>query len=217
MPVRLEVSKPKSSKNAALPSTKSRKESSDTKSVVPPALLAKEIEGTLSTAQINLTPSTTTAVKVGLASFTSEQLASNVEAVMASLTDRLIAWRNVRSVHVKGPNTMALPVWLADELWTDEGMILEDDEIEEARLKESKGKKKRKAIGGLREETIGRDTDGKKRKGIDGLENESRSKKAKRLEDEDFSRAMKERRAKLRQQKSEARESIKQEIAGDSQ
>lgn len=217
IPVHLEASKPKARKNAALPSTKPQKEASRPTNIASPSLLAKEIERTLSTAQVHLTPSVTTAVKVGLASFTPEQVAANVEAVVASLTDKLIAWRNVKSIHVKGSETMALPIWLADELWMDEGMILEDDEVREAKLKEAQiGKRKRKAIEAPAEEAMETVMTGK-RKGIEGVEREgeSRRKKARKLEDQDLSREMKERREKLRQQKKEAREKVEQGNAAD--
>lgn len=209
IPVSLEASKPRERKSAALPSTKLRKEPSDTKSIAAPPLLAKEIERTLFTAQINLSPSTTTAVRVGLASYTPEQLAANIEAVMASLAGKLVGWKNVRAVHVKGPNTMALPIWLAEELWVDEGMVLEDEEAAEAKAKGAqKGKRKRNLIAG--EEDGGADGDGRKRK-VDresGPADQPKQKKAKKLKDEDLSSEMKERREKLRQQKREARDEV---------
>lgn len=217
IPVHLEASKPKEKKNAALPSTKLRKEPSDLKSIAAPLQVAKDIERTLSTAQIHLSPSTTTSVKVGYSSFTAEQLAANVEAVIAGLTDKLVAWRNIRAVHVKGQNTMALPIWLAEELWTDEGMILEDEQVEAAKLlKAQKGKRKRKALEGPLEGAIEAPAEVKKRKGIDGITEDGHSgkKKAKKMADGDLSQEMKERREKLRQQKSEAREKLDQANVG---
>ena len=209
IPVSLEASKPKEKKNAALPSTKLRKERSDTKSIATPPLLAKAIEHTLSTTQINLSPSTTTAVRVGLASYTPEQLAANIEAVMVSLVGKLVGWKNVRAVHVKGPNTMALPIWLAKELWMDEGMVLEEEEAAEAKAKAAqKGKRKRtlkiiegKDDGDIIEEGRKREMDGER-----GPTDEPRPKKVKKPKDDEFSKEMRERREKLRQQKREARD-----------
>lgn len=212
IPISLEASKPKERKNAALPSTKLRKELSDTKSIAAPPLLAKEIERTLSTAQINLSPSTTTAVRVGLASFTPEQLAVNIEVVMASLAGKLVGWKNVRAVHVKGPNTMALPIWLAGELWVDEGMVLEDEEAAEAKAKAAqRGKRPRKLTEGKEDGDTGGET--RKRKLDSAGEpgepaDELKHKRVKKLKDEDLSQEMKERREKLRQQKTEARERV---------
>ena len=214
IPVTLAASKRKEKKNAALPSTKVRKGPSDTKSIAPPLLLAKEVERTLSTAQIYLSPSTTTAVRVGLASHTPEQLTANIEAVMASLAGQLVGWKNVRAVHVKGPNTMALPIWLAEELWVDEEMVLEDEKAAELKARAAqKGKRKRKLIeGGENEKVHG---EGGKRKADSeiGAEDEPRQKKVKKLKDDDLSREMKERREKLRQQQREARDSEGKEVA----
>jgi len=215
IPVRLEASKPKEKKNAALPSERKRKDPSAPTSIATPPLIAKEIERTLSTTQLHLHPSTTTSIKVGLASFTSEQVSANIEAVMAGLTDKLIAWRNVRAVHVKGPNTMALPVWLAKELWTDEGMVFDEEEVAEAEARKAiKHKRRRDMIEGPSQggEEVEMEVGGKKRKVKIGDEGESRSKKAKKLVDEDLSAEMKKRREKLRQQKKEAREQIEAEV-----
>lgn len=209
IPISLEASKPKEKKNAALPSTKLRKEPSDTKSIAAPPVLAKEIERTLSTAQINLFPSTTTAVRVGLASFTPEQLAVNIEVVMASLAGKLVGWKNVRAVHVKGPNTMALPIWLAGELWVDEGMVLEDEEAAEAKAKAAqRGKRPRKLTEGKEDGDTGGETRKRKMDSAGEPADELKHKRVKKLKDEDLSQEMKERREKLRQQKTEAREKV---------
>ena len=203
IPVSLEAPKSKERKNVALPSTKIRKEPSDTNSIAAPLLLAKEIERTLSTAQINLSPSTTTAVRVGLASHTPEQLAANIETVMASLAGKIVGWKNVRAVHVKGPNTMALPIWLAEELWVDEGMVLENEEAAEARAKAAqKGERKRKLIGSKDNGGVDGEESKRNEDGEIGPADEPK-RKVKKLQDEDLSREMKERREKLRQQRRE--------------
>ena len=213
IPITLAVSKPKEKKNAALPSKKIRKEPSDMKSIAPPPLFAKEIERTLSTAQINLSPSTTTAVRVGLASHTPEQLTANIEAVMASLAGQLVGWKNVRAVHIKGPNTMALPIWLAEELWVDEEMVLEDEKAAELKVKAAqKGKRKRKLIEGGENGDVDGERGKRKADGETGTEDEPKQKKVKKLKDEDLSREMKERREKLRQQQREARDNKGKEV-----
>ena len=113
------------------------------KSEVRPADVAREIERTLSSALVHLAPSTTTAVKVGKSSMEPQQLQDNVEAVTAALVDKFVPqkWRNVRAVHMKGPNTAALPIWLAEELWEDEKDVLD----ERLPVKPSK-KRKRSAL-----------------------------------------------------------------------
>ena len=93
-----------------------------------PAEIAAEITKALSSALVHLAPSTTTAVKVGIASQTPAQIDANMKAVVDGLVDKYVPqkWKNVRAVHIKGPNTAALPIWLASELWADESEVLED-------------------------------------------------------------------------------------------
>ena len=187
IPVSLEPYKQKddAGKRQAAPKTP------DTKPIAPPAQVAREIERTLSCAQVHLSPAATTSVRVGLVNFSPEQVADNVEAVVTGMVDKFVTkgWRNIRAIHIKGPNTMALPIWLADELWVDEGDILEEEEAKEALELASQKNRKRKG-----------------REGDD--EGISKNKKAKKLEDSDMSKEMAERREKLRQQKKEAREQV---------
>jgi len=93
-----------------------------------PPQVAREIEKALGAALVHLAPGTSTAVKVARGSFSPQQVAQNVDAVVSGLTERFVTqgWRNVRAVHVKGANTMAFPVWEADELWVDEVDVLEE-------------------------------------------------------------------------------------------
>lgn len=172
---------------------KKKPEAEDSKSVASPAQCAKEIERALGCALIHLSPAATTSVKVGLSTFIAKQVSENVEAVVNGMVEKFIAkgWRNVKAIHIKGANTMALPVWLADELWVDEGAVLEAEEVEErqlAAIERKKGKKGRKMLEGGKEGGEG----GRKRK----------------LEDTDFSLVMKERREKLRAQKRELRGAV---------
>ncbi|KZZ86577.1 Ribosomal protein L1 [Ascosphaera apis ARSEF 7405] len=105
--------------------------------VASPAVVAKEIEKTLGTVPVQLAPATTTAVRVGRVKFTPEQIAENVTAVVQGLTDRFVTkgWRNVKAIHLKGPNTMALPVWLASELWVDGSAVTEQKMVTEKEKK----------------------------------------------------------------------------------
>jgi ribosome biogenesis protein UTP30 len=98
-----------------------------TKTEANPADLGAEINRALSSALVHLAPSTTTAVKVGTASQEPAQLQANVEAVVNGLIEKFVPqqWRNVRAVHIKGPNTAALPIWLTEELWAEETQVLE--------------------------------------------------------------------------------------------
>ncbi|KAI5367951.1 Putative ribosomal protein L1 [Septoria linicola] len=109
---------------------------------VRPEDVAHEITKALGSALVHLAPSTTTAVKVGKASMSPEQVQANIEAVVAGMVEKYVPqqWRNVRAVHVKGPETAALPIWLTDELWADEA-----DVLEEAPSKENPGKKRKRS------------------------------------------------------------------------
>lgn len=98
------------------------------KSEAKPADVAAEIIKALASALVHLAPSTTTAVKVGTAAMAPPQISENVHAVTQRLVDVYVpqGWRNVRAVHIKGPDTVALPIWLAEELWTDEQDVLDE-------------------------------------------------------------------------------------------
>ena len=185
VPIDLQPRKPKDASGKTIKSAKSK----ESKSVLSPSQAAHEIERALSCARVHLSPSTTTSVRVGLSNFTAEQLLDNIEAVVNGMQEKFITkgWRNIRAIHIKGPNTMALPIWLANELWVEEEDILENEEAKQLKQLSSQKNKKRKGVG---------------RENIDG----GRSKRPRILAGTEMSKEMVERREKLRQQKREARE-----------
>lgn len=147
-----------------------------TKTDVSPAELAAEINKALTSALVHLAPSTTTAVKVGTASQEPAQLQANVEAVVNGLVEKFVPqkWRNVRAVHIKGPNTAALPIWLTEELWAEETQVL--DQQQESALTDGK-KRKRGALTAEEENVIEvPGADGKMRR----LEKPTEAKKSKK-------------------------------------
>lgn len=196
-------------------------ESKESKAIAPPEQVAKEIEKTISCALVHLSPSNNVAVRTALSTFTPQQVAENVEAVVSGLTDKFIpkGWRNVKSVHIKGPNTLAFPIWLASELWIDEGDVLEDEEVKEreeanavkaVKAAEARiaGKKRKRLLAKVGEKEQQQAGKGKKRAKIeDAGEKEGREKK-KRVEDVDLSKEMRERRDKLREQMKVDREKM---------
>lgn len=101
----------------------------------------------LNSALVHLSQSPTTSVRVARSGWKPDMVADNVEAVVEGLVERFIPkrWRNVKSIHMKGPNTAALPIWLADELWQDEEDIL--DEVEDATAGAIEGISKAKGAG----------------------------------------------------------------------
>ena len=89
--------------------------------------IAREIEKALKGALVHLSASTNTAIRVGYAGWDEKMVAENVEVVAKEMIERFVPkkWRGVRGIHVKGNATAALPIWLADELWVDEGNVVE--------------------------------------------------------------------------------------------
>ena len=167
-----------------------------------PAEIAAEISKALSAALVSLTPSTNTAIKVGLASMTPQQVADNVHAVAEALVAKHVpkGWSNVKSIYVKGPETTALPIWQADELWLDGKDVaapaIEADDDEKKAIEEAEKAnigKKRKALeeGGA--------TQGKKG---------PLSKKARNVpesDDADLKKQISETKTRLRKQKAAAK------------
>ncbi|KAL3469963.1 hypothetical protein BJX99DRAFT_251577 [Aspergillus californicus] len=166
-----------------------QKKSEDEKSAfATPAIVAKEIEKALTSAPVHLAPATTAAVRVGSSSFTAEQLAANVDAVVNGLTEKYVSkgWRNIKALHVKGANTMAMPIWLASELWVEDTDVVEAVDGEDADGKN----KKRKQI------------EDSEPKVIEGGNKKSRKQKA--PEDEEEASSLAARKVKLEKQKAQA-------------
>lgn len=90
--------------------------------------MGAEIENAIQAAVIYLSASTNVAARVGYASWSPEKLQENVEALSNFLIDRVVSkkWRGLKSLHIKGAETTSLPIWLAEELWTDEKDVLEN-------------------------------------------------------------------------------------------
>ncbi|CAD6501220.1 BgTH12-01474 [Blumeria graminis f. sp. triticale] len=84
--------------------------------------VVKEIEKALGSAAVYLSPSTITAVRIGFANWSADKLQENIKAVTDTLIEGVVAkkWRGVKSLHIKGAETASLPIWLAEEIWTDE-------------------------------------------------------------------------------------------------
>lgn len=143
------------------------------KSVAKPAAMANEIERTLSTALIHLSPSTSTSIRVGRASWDEILVVENIEAVVDGLIRTFISrkWRNIKALHVKGPSTAALPVYMTKELWVDEEDILDGDA-------------EAKALGAWGEDEDGESGDESSEDGEQPAESRERKKKGKKRDDE---------------------------------
>ena len=117
-------------------------------SVASPTIVAKEVEKALKSVPVSLKPGTSLSVRVGNTKLTPQQLADNVSVVASGIIERHVVkgWRNVKSIHVKSPNSAALPIWLSDDMWAeDEGVAdgLEADGHESALIKKSRRGKRR--------------------------------------------------------------------------
>ncbi|KAE8309230.1 ribosomal protein L1p/L10e family-domain-containing protein [Aspergillus transmontanensis] len=168
------------------PKQKSKEEDS---AFASPAIVAKEIEKALHSAPVQLAPATTASIRIGSSKFTPEQLSENVDAVVQGLTNKYIAkgWRNIKALHIKGATTMAMPIWLANELWVEEGDVAEDAAEDDAKALEGAKNKKRKQSA--EDEKL--------------LEGTKKSKKPKAADEDEDAAARKE---KLQKQKAKALE-----------
>jgi ribosome biogenesis protein UTP30 len=174
----------------------------------PTAAIVAEVETALSAALVHLAPSTNTAVRVGYANWTAEQLTANAHAIVSALVERFVPqkWNNVRSIYLKGPETAALPLWQTDELWADQSQVVADGAdgvkaIGTGGAEKSNIGKKRKSL------EAGGDADGEAEK----LKERSRpTKKAKLPEgdDEKLDKEIAERKAKLKKQKKAAKQAM---------
>lgn len=175
---------------------KSKKDEKKKESVVgTPQAVAKEIEAALRATYVSMSPSSNTSIKVGNSSMTPQQLKDNVQAVVDKLIEKHIEhkWRNVRGLYIKGPTTKALPIWAAEEMWADEGKVL--DEAPQRAIADTNGKgEKRKKWEEWEEEMLDEDD----------LEEKRRRRQAKRSkkdpEQSQSTSISKDRRNKLKQE-----------------
>jgi len=179
-----------------------------TKAEPTPKDIASDIERAIGSALVHLSPSVTTAVKVGKSGMSGDQLSKNVETVVAGMVQRYIpkGWRNIRSIHIKGPNTVSLPIWLASELWVDDEDVLEKPiEFKNTKDGKKKQKKRKRALltEGAVEAPITNGAVAEKRKSTDGEENPKKKRKSEGGDDEKVAR-----KEALKQQKEAARAAI---------
>lgn len=163
-----------------------------------PEKIAQEIQKAIGSALVSLAPTTNTAIRIGYANWTAEQIADNVDAVANGLVEKWVPqkWRNVRSIHIKGPETTALPIWLTDELWIDDKDVIADDD-EAASTKANIGKKRKTTDDA---EAVVESPAAKKSK---------KAVKAKPVTDDaQLDKQISERKANLRKQKVKARKSM---------
>jgi ribosome biogenesis protein UTP30 len=178
-----------------------------------PADVGADIEKALSTLAINLSPSPSTSIKVAYTGWPAEWIAENVDAAVRRVVARYVpgGWKGVKAMHLKGPSTAALPIWMAEQLWRDESMVLDEGEkaVNVQFRKKSKEEKRRhrelRAAETQALEDVAPEAElpervdkGKKRKVDDAANAGAEAKKAKKIKDKEASKAAKERRKQLK-------------------
>ena len=115
-------------------------------SIGAPEDVGTDIEKALRTLAVHLSPSPTMAIKVAYAGWPAEWIAENVDEVVQRVVSKYIPnhWRGVKAIHLKGPETAALPIWMAEELWQDEGDVLDEGEKAVGLTVTKKGKAQKK-------------------------------------------------------------------------
>ncbi|KAI1421640.1 electron transfer flavoprotein alpha-subunit [Xylaria sp. FL1777] len=166
--------------------------------------LAGEINRAVAAALVNLSPSTNHAVKIGYASWKAEELAANADKVVSIMVNKLVPGgrKNVRSIYLKGPETVALPIYLTDELWVDKekDVVGDDSEAAKALLAGEKANigKKRKSLEGATGETEPAPKKSKKAKPAKVLESN----------DDKLDKEIADRKAALKKQKKAAKKAL---------
>ncbi|KAF2665931.1 ribosomal protein L1 [Microthyrium microscopicum] len=108
-----------------------KKKDKDTPKVIgKPEDVALDIEKVLSSLAMNLSPSPTLSIKVAYAGWPAEWIAENVDVAVQRVVSKYVPeqWNGLKALHLKGPDTAALPIWMADQLWQTEDDVLDDAE-----------------------------------------------------------------------------------------
>lgn len=170
----------------------------------PVAEIVKEIQDALGAALVNLSPSTNTSIRVAYAGWKPKMVAANVEALVNALVEKHVPqqWSNVKSIFIKGPETIALPIYQTDALWLEDKDVVGQGTEEHKALEESKEKanigKKRKTVTEAEVEE-------------QEVEESKPSKKKKKLpesNDDRLDAEIAERKAKLKKQKKAAKAAV---------
>jgi ribosome biogenesis protein UTP30 len=112
-----------------------------------PADVGHDMKKALSNLVVNLSPSTSISVKVAYAGWPAEWITANVCAAVERVVTKYIPaqWDGLKAVHLKGPDTAALPLYHAEAIWDEELVLDEGEKAPRVRfVDEDGGKKKRK-------------------------------------------------------------------------
>ncbi|KAI1639106.1 ribosomal protein L1p/L10e family-domain-containing protein [Biscogniauxia mediterranea] len=177
-----------------------------------PVQFAAEIERAVGAALVSLSPTTNTAVRIGYAGWTAEQIAANVDTFVKTLVEKHIPgkWKNMKSVYLKGPETVALPIWQTDELWVEgkEDIVADDSEKAKALLPGEKANvgKKRKSLDGTTATTEDAAPEPKKAKKSKSTKDAATTKPE--SDDSKLDKEIADRKAALKKQKKAAKKAL---------
>ncbi|KAG5962183.1 hypothetical protein E4U58_003988 [Claviceps cyperi] len=203
IPVVLQAKRPKVDGKRPKRADKTKSTEEDVVNAGTAADIAKEIKKALSSALVSLAPTTNTALRIGYAHWSAEQIADNVDAVVTGLVGKWVPqkWRNVRSIYIKGPNTAALPIWQTDELWVEDKDVIADADAKDTQAEKANVGKKRKALAGGTAATES-DSPAPKKKAKKQAPHVAES------NDDKLDKQIAERKAKLKKQKSSAKKAM---------
>lgn len=176
----------------------------------PTGEIVTEIEKAIGAALVHLSASSNTAVKVGFASMDAEALTENVTTVANEMANKYVPKQKngIKSIFVKGPETVALPVWQDSELWLDAAADVAASGSELAKAIEAK-------IEARKEQEQA--NVGKKRKTLDAAEDEPTPKKVRKEkkgetvpegDDDKLDKQIAQRKTKLRSAKTKAKAAV---------
>ncbi len=123
----------------------------------PAEQIAREIQKAVGAVVVHLAPTASTAIKVALAGWPATHVAANVEAVCREFVGKYVPqqWNNVRTIFIKGPRTMAMPIWETDELWLEGGKdVLAAGSAELEALEAKQAAKREKANVGKKRKAV---------------------------------------------------------------
>lgn len=146
-----------------------------------PAQIAAEIQKAIGSAMVHLAASESTSVKVGLAGWPAAHVAANIEAVAREVVGKYVPqrWSNVKSIFIKGPRTMSVPIWQTDELWLEGSKdVLKTGSSQLKAFEERQAAKKEKANVGKKRKAVADEA-----AGTEAVEEKPVSKKGKTTEE----------------------------------
>ncbi|CCX06304.1 ribosomal protein L1p/L10e family-domain-containing protein [Pyronema domesticum] len=110
-----------------------------------PDQLKKIVQKVLDSTVAHLAASATTSVRVSLSTHTPEQVVENVAAVVDALAEKKIpgGFKNIKSLHIKSPNSASLPIYVAVDLYGDEDVLKPEEEAERLRKIEEKNQQRK--------------------------------------------------------------------------